>query len=165
MSKSIATVSAVAAALLALSGATASAQSSSGEIDAASLGDPASVSGSADAPAGYLGSAGDLLPGSVTGSLPGYATGPLGSAATAACNAGSVAGLAGMGVPGSVDPVCMVLPAIAESGDHLMNGDYEGSVSAALGGVPYVGGSLARMVPTQSAADAVGGSVTQLPGS
>ena len=65
---------------------------------------PASAQPLSEIPSGYLGSAGEILPGSVTGSLPGYATGPLGSVATAACNAGSVAGLAGVAVPAEVDP-------------------------------------------------------------
>lgn len=142
MSKSLAFTGAIATALLVASAGTASAQS---------------------LPADYLGSAGEVLPGSVTGSLPGYASGPLGSAATAVCNVGSVAGSVGVGLPAEIDPVCKVIPAVAESGDLFMLGDYGGSVSALVGAVPFVGGSLARMVPTQSAADAVEGSVGQLP--
>lgn len=137
MSRTTAVVGALAAGLVVLSSAPASAQPSS------------------EIPSGYLGSAGERLPGSVTGSLPGYATGPLGSVATAACNAGSVAGLAGVAVPAEVDPVCQFAPALGESIDHFMSGDYHGSVEAVIGGVPYVGSILTRVVPTDSAADAI----------
>lgn len=89
--------------------------------------------------------------GSVTGSLPGSTSGPVGSAATAACNAGSVANLAGAGLPTSV--VCVIAPALGESIDHLLAGDTNGSVSALVGGVPGVGSVLERVVPTGSAAD------------
>ncbi|MGN0101259.1 MAG: hypothetical protein ACI39C_09990 [Dietzia sp.] len=122
MSKSIAYVGAVAAALLVVTAGTASAQSSlpgdTGSIpgspsgadengadenggDEDGAGGTGSVSGSetgagddTDGETGPLGEFGELLPGSVTGSLPGYTTGPLGSAATVACNVGSAAGLA-----------------------------------------------------------------------
>lgn len=143
MFRSTAVAGALAAGLLVLSSASAHAQLSS------------------DVPDDYLGSAGEVLPGSVTGSLPGYATGPVGSVATAVCNAGSVAGLAGVGVPGSVRPVCMVGPAIGESIDHFMNGDHRGSVETMISGVPYVGSLLAEVVPTDSAVDAVGTAANQ----
>lgn len=175
MSTSLTLTGALAAALLVASAGTAAAQSaddlSMGSIDASSVSGPGSAesgstgteSGTSGAEGNYLGSAGEMLPGSVTGSLPGYASGPMGSAATAVCNVGSAAGLAGMGLPGSVDPVCKVLPAAGESGDLFMQGDYTGSVSALIGAVPFVGGSLERVVPTGSAADAVEGSVGAAP--
>lgn len=87
-------------------------------------------------PDSYLGSAGDILPGSVTGSLPGYATGPLGSAAHTACNLGSVAGSAGAALPGELDAACQLAPALGNSGDMFLLGDYHGSVSELVGGVP-----------------------------
>lgn len=143
MSRSIAAVGALAAGLLVLASAPAHAQSV-----------PA-------LPPDYLGEAGEMLPGSVTGSLPGYATGPVGSAAHAACNVGSVAGLVGVGVPGVVRPVCMVAPALGESIDQFMQGDYQGSVDSVIGGVPYVGSLLEQVVPTESAVEAVEGAATQ----
>lgn len=105
----------------------------------------------------YLGEAGEMLPGSVTGSLPGYATGPAGSVATAVCNVGSVARLAGVGLPGFVSPICMVAPVIGESSDLFVQGDYEGAVTTSVGGVPYIGSILEEVVPTESAVDAVEG--------
>jgi len=114
-------------------------------------------------PDSYLGSAGDILPGSVTGSLPGYATGPLGSAAHTVCNVGSVAGSAGAALPGELDAACQLAPALGNSGDMFLLGDYHGSVSELVGGVPYVGSALKRVVPTGSAADSVEGAVSQLP--
>lgn len=158
--KSIAYAGALAGALLVLSTGTAAAQG----ISSAGLEPAAPVTSGGEPGGGSLGSAGDVLPGSVTGSLPGYATGPLGSAATAACNVGSVVGSVGMALPAGVDPVCQVLPALGHSGDLFTQGDYDGSVAALLGGVPYVGSALERVVPTDSAADAVGGAVSQLPG-
>lgn len=143
MSKSIAAVGALAAGLTILASAPASAQSVP------------------EMPEGYLGEAGEMLPGSVTGSLPGYATGPVGSAAHAACNVGSVAGLAGVGLPGMLRPVCMVAPAIGESIDQFMKADYEASVDSMIGGVPYVGSLLTRVVPTGSAVEAVEGTANQ----
>lgn len=139
MSRSIAAIGVLAAGLLVLASAPAHAQS---------LPDPSG---------GYLGEAGEMLPGSVTGSLPGYATGPVGSAAHAACNVGSVAGLVGVGVPGMLRPVCMVAPAIGESIDQFTQGDHEGSVDSLIGGVPYIGSLLTEVVPTGSAVDAVEG--------
>lgn len=112
-------------------------------------------------PPDYLGEAGELLPGSVTGSLPGYATGPVGSAAHAACNVGSVAGLAGVGVPGLLSPVCMVAPAAGEAIDQFMQSDYQGSVDSIIGGVPYVGSLLEQVVPTESAVESVEGAAAQ----
>src|SRR5699024_6575269 len=112
---------------------------------------------------GSLGSAGELLPSSVTGSLPGYASGPLGSAATAVCNVGSVAGSVGVGLPAAVSPVCRVLPALGHSGDRSPLGDYHGSVAELLGGGADVGSALVRVVPTDSAASAAGGSMARLP--
>ncbi|WP_347238291.1 hypothetical protein [Dietzia sp. B19] len=91
--------------------------------------------------------------GSVTGSLPGSTSGPVGSTATAVCNVGSVANLAGAGLPTSA--VCSVAPALGRSIDHLLAGDTNGSVSALVGGVPGVGSALERVVPTDSAADLV----------
>ena len=143
MSRSIATIGALAAGLLVLASAPAHAQSVP------------------EVPEGYLGEAGEMLPGSVTGSLPGYATGPVGSAAHAACNIGSVAGLAGVGLPGMLRPVCMVVPTIGESIDHFMQGEYEGSVDASIGGVPFVGSLLEQVVPTESAVEAVEGAANQ----
>ena len=145
MSKAIAAVGALAAGLVVLAGAPAHAQSVP------------------ELPADYLGEAGELLPGSVTGSLPGYATGPVGSATHAACNAGSVAGLAGAGVPGMVRHVCMVAPAVGEAIDQFVLGDHQGSVDSIIGGVPYVGSLLRQLVPTESAVEAVEGVAT--PGS
>lgn len=142
MYKTTAAVGALAAGLLVLSAGTASAQG---------------------LPQDYLGSAGDVLPGSVTGSLPGYATGPLGSAAHTVCNVGSVAGSAGAPVPGELDSACQFAPALGNSGDLFLLGDYNGSVGELIGGVPYVGSVLKRVVPTESAADAVEGAVGQLP--
>ncbi len=145
MSRSVTAVGMLAAGLLVLAAAPAHAQSLP------------------EAPEGYLGEAGELLPGSVTGSLPGYATGPIGSAAHTVCNVGSVAGLAGMGVPGMLAPVCMVAPAVGESIDQFIAGQYEGSVKSIIGGIPYVGSLLVQVVPTESAAEAVEGVAT--PGS
>lgn len=93
--------------------------------------------------------------GSVTGSLPGHATGPLGSTATAVCNVGSVAGLAGFGLGAPFDLACKAVPAIGESLDVFFTGDIHGSVAELIGGVPYVGSALQRVVPTDSAADPV----------
>lgn len=143
MSRSIATVGALAAGLLVIASAPANAQSV-----------PA-------VPEGYLGEVGEMLPGSVTGSLPGYATGPVGSAAHAVCNVGSVAGLAGVGTPGMLRPVCMVIPAAGESIDKFIQGEYEGSVGAVIGGIPYVGSLLEQVVPTESAAESVEGAAGQ----
>jgi|SRR5699024_410538 len=143
MSTTIATVGALAAGLLVLAAAPAHAQSVP------------------ELPADYLGDAGEMLPGSVTGSLPGYATGPVGSVAHAACNAGSVAGLAGVGVPGLVRPVCMVAPAVGEAVDRSVQGDHRGSVDSIIGGVPYVGSLLKQIVPTESAVETVEGVATQ----
>lgn len=166
MSKSIAAAGALAVGLLVISAGTATAQglpgTESAQIDPASL-DPAALLGAADVPDDYLGSVGEILPGSVTGSLPGYATGPMGSVANAFCNAGSVAGSAGIALPEAVDPVCTVVPALAQSGDYFGLGDYDGSVRALVGGVPYVGSALSRVVPTHSAAEAVDGAVSQVP--
>ena len=166
MSKSISAVGALAVGLLVISAGTATAQglpgTDSAQIDPATL-DPAVLVGSTDVPGDYLGSVGDVLPGSVTGSLPGYATGPIGSVANAVCNAGSVAGSAGVALPEAVDPVCSIAPALAQSGDYFGLGDYDGSVSALVGGVPYVGSVLSRVVPTHSAAEAVDGAVAQVP--
>ncbi|MDX2357327.1 hypothetical protein [Dietzia sp. PP-33] len=156
MSKSLAFVGALAASLILASAGTAAAQSGD-------LLDSGSVSGSSDVEGDYLGSAGELLPGSVTGSLPGYASGPLGSVATLACNVGTVAGaaagLTGVPLPIPVGVVCMVVNPVAESGDSLLNGDVDGSVSAIVGGVPLVGDSLEGQVDTASATEAVGGSL------
>lgn len=91
--------------------------------------------------------------GSVTGSLPGIATGPIGSTANAVCNVGSVANIAGAGLP--IDLACRVIPAAGESLDKFFGGDVDGSVSALVGGVPYVGSALKQVVPTDSAADPV----------
>lgn len=143
MSRSIATIGALAAGFLVLASTPAHAQSVP------------------EVPEGYLGEAGELLPGSVTGSLPGYATGPAGSVAHATCNVGSAAGLAGVGLPGMLRPVCMVLPAVGESIDLFVQGEYEGSVDAVIGGVPYVGSLLEQVVPTESAVDAVEGAANQ----
>ena len=143
MSRSIAAVGALAAGLLILGSAPALAQSLP------------------ELPPDYLGEVGEVLPGSVTGSLPGYATGPVGSTAHAACNAGSVAGLAGVGVPGLLRPVCMVAPALGEAIDQSMVGDYQGSVDSLIGGVPYVGSLLQQVVPTESAVEAVEGVANQ----
>lgn len=142
MSKSIVAVGALAAGMIVLSGAPAYAQS---------VPEP---------PAGYLGEVGELMPGSVTGSLPGYATGPVGSVAHAVCNVGSVAGLAGVGLPGMLDPICMVAPAIGESIDQFMQADYQASVESMIGGVPYLGSLLVEVVPTESAVKAVEGAAT-----
>ena len=101
--------------------------------------------------------------GSVTGSLPGYATGPFGSTATFACNAGSVATLAanatGTPLPLPIGIVCMAVKPLAESADALLEGDAAGSVSAVLGGIPLIGGSLEEEVDTASATESVEGSV------
>lgn len=143
MSRSITAIGALAAGLLVLASAPAHAQSVP------------------ELPPDYLGEAGELLPGSVTGSLPGYATGPVGSAAHAACNAGSVAGLVGVGVPGILSPACMVVPAVGEAIDQFVQGDYQGSVDSIIGGVPYVGSLLEQVVPTESAVESVEGAAAQ----
>lgn len=168
MSKTITYAGALAAALLVASAGAAGAQSAEG-MSSEGL-DTSSISGSAtegdtegDAEEGALGSAGELLPGSVTGSLPGYASGPLGSTATLACNvgtiAGAAAGLTGIPVPVPVGIVCMAVKPVAESGDSLLAGDIEGSVSAIVGGVPLVGDSLEGQVDTASAVERVEGSL------
>lgn len=166
MSKSIVAVGALAVGLLAFSAGPATAQglpgTDSAHIDPTSL-DPAALIESTDVSGDYLGSVGEILPGSVTGSLPGYASGPMGSVANAVCNAGSVAGSAGVALPEAVDPVCTVAPALAQSGDYFGLGDYDGSVRALVGGIPYVGSVLSRVVPTYSAAEAVDGAVAQVP--
>ncbi|MFL0578178.1 hypothetical protein [Dietzia sp. 179-F 9C3 NHS] len=95
--------------------------------------------------------------GSVTGSLPGFATGPVGSTANAVCNVGSVANLAGVGLP--IDMACKVLPAAGESLDMFFLGDVNGSISKLLGGVPYVGSALQQVVPTESAAEPIEGAL------
>ncbi|AWH91902.1 hypothetical protein [Dietzia lutea] len=179
MSKSIAYVGALAAALLVASAGTAAAQSSdpadTGSIPGSAAADgengtgAESGAGAEDGGTGQLGELGELLPGSVTGSLPGYASGPLGSAATFACNAGSAAGLAAnaIGAPLQVPVgvICAVLNPAARSADALLAGDVDGSVSAVLGGVPLVGGSLADQLETSSATESVEGSVGEQPGS
>ena len=125
MTKSIAYVGALAAALLVASAGTAAAQSSdpadTGSIPGSAAADGengtgaerGSGAGAEDGETGQLGELGELLPGSVTGSLPGYASGPLGSAATFACNVGSAAGLAAnaIGAPLQVPVgvICAVL--------------------------------------------------------
>lgn len=156
MSRTIVFAGAAAAALLVASTGTAVAQSSE-SVSSNSL------PGSSETEGGYLGEAGELLPGSVTGSLPGYATGPLGSTATFVCNLGSAAGSAAnvMGAPLQVPVgmICMVLNPAAESADALLQGDVEGSVSAVLSGVPLVGASLEERVDTGSATESVEGSV------
>ena len=58
-------------------------------------------------------------------------------------------------------PVCMVVPTIGESIDHFMQGEYEGSVDASIGGVPFVGSLLEQVVPTESAVEAVEGAANQ----
>lgn len=166
MSKSIAYTGALVAALLVASAGAAAAQSADG---LSSFGAPSgglgssAISGSTDVEGDYLGSAGELLPGSVTGSLPGYASGPLGSAATLACNVGTVAGaaagLTGVPLPIPVGIVCMVLNPVAESADSLLNGDVEGSVGAVVGGLPLVGDSLEGQLDTASATEVVEGSL------
>lgn len=91
----------------------------------------------AETDGGYLGPAGELLPGSVTGSLPGYTSGPLGSTATLACNIGTVVGTAaqlmGAGLPIPVGIICAVVNPVAESADFLLDGDIDGSVGAVVG--------------------------------
>ncbi|MBB1025920.1 hypothetical protein G6019_16105, partial [Dietzia sp. DQ12-76] len=95
MTRSIACAGALAAALLVFSTGAAAAQSadglSSGALDSSSLTGSAGTETDADT-GGGLGSAGDLLPASVTGSLPGYTSGPVGSVASAGCGVGTVAG-------------------------------------------------------------------------
>lgn len=156
MSRTLALAGAAAATLLVMSAGTAAAQGSD------DLGSEA-LPGSAETEAGYLGEAGELLPGSVTGSLPGYASGPLGSTATLVCNLGSVVGTAAnvMGAPLQVPVgvICMVLNPVARSADSLLKGDVGGSVSAAVAGVPVVGASLEDEVDTGSATESVEGSV------
>ncbi|EYT58005.1 hypothetical protein H483_0114925 [Dietzia sp. UCD-THP] len=164
MTRSIACAGALAAALLVFSTGAATAQSADG-LSSGAL-DSASLSGSAgtdtDGDTGGLGSAGELLPASVTGSLPGYTSGPVGSVASAACAVGTVAGaaanLAGIPLP-PIGVVCMVVKPVAESVDFLSRGDVPGSVGAVIEGVPVVGGSLAGSVSTDSAVDAVEGSL------
>lgn len=169
MSKTIAYVGALAAALLVASAGTAAAQSDefveagsgsgsdSGSLSGSSLADGDEVEGD------ELGSVGELAPASVTGSLPGYATGPLGSTATLVCNVGSVAGLAanvtGVPLPIPISGICSVLNPLAKSGDALMGGDVQGSVDAVIGGIPLVGGSVTNNVDTSSVADQVEGLV------
>lgn len=159
MSKSIAYTGALAAALLLASAGTAGAQGAD-DVPSGSL-DSSSISGSSDVEGDYLGSAGELLPGSVTGSLPGYASGPLGSAATVACNVGMVvgaaAGLTGMPLPVPVGVVCMVVNPVAESADSLLEGDVQGSVEAVVSGVPLVGDSLEGQIDTASATESAEG--------
>ncbi len=166
MSKSIAYTGALVAALLVASAGAAAAQGADAPVTAgASPGglNSSSISGSSDVEGDYLGSAGEQLPGSVTGSLPGYASGPLGSAATLACNVGTVAGaaagLTGVPLPIPVGIVCMVLNPVAESADSLLKGDVEGSVGAMVGGVPLVGDSLEGQLDTASATEVVEGSL------
>ncbi|AWH95209.1 hypothetical protein [Dietzia psychralcaliphila] len=165
MTRSIAYAGALAAALLVFSTGAAAAQSadglSSGALDSSSL--TGSVESGADTDTdGGLGSAGELLPASVTGSLPGYTSGPIGSVASAVCGVGTVAGtaanLAGIPLP-PIGVLCMVVKPVAESVDHLMRGDVPGSVGAVIGGVPVVGDSLGDVVDTDSATEAVEGSL------
>lgn len=174
MTKSIAYAGALAAALLVISTGTAAAQSaggpSSGDLDSSSLTGLSESGTEAGAEEeGPLGSAGELMPASVTGSLPGYTSGPIGSVANATCAAGTVASaaanLAGFPIPLPVGIVCMVVKPVAESADSLVNGDVEGSVGAVLGGVPLVGGSLEGNVDTASATESVEGSVGERLGS
>lgn len=173
MSKTITYAGALAAALLVVSAGSAAAQDADG-VSSEAL-DTSSVSGSSateggtegdtedTAEEGYLGSAGELLPGSVTGSLPGYTTGPLGSTATLACNVGTIAsaaaGLTGVPLPIPVGMVCMVINPVAESGDSLLAGDVEGSVGAIVGGIPLIGGSIGDKIDTSSVTDKVEGSI------
>lgn len=156
MSKIITCAGAMAAALLVISTGAATAQTSE------AVGSD-SLPGSSETEGGYLGEAGELLPGSVTGSLPGYASGPLGSTATLVCNLGSAAGAAAnlMGVPLQVPVgvICMVLNPVAESADALLEGDVQGSVDAVVSGVPLVGASLEEQVATGSATESVEGSM------
>ena len=178
MSRTIAFAGALAAALLVVSTGTAAAQNE----DGASTGslDPSSVTGSVgggtadevdegalDETEGPLGSVGELAPASVTGSLPGYTTGPVGSVANAACAAGTVAGwaanLVGIPLPVPIGLVCTAARPIAESVDHLSQGDVDGSVEAVIGGVPVVGGSLGDFVDTGSATESVQESVGEAP--
>lgn len=179
MSKTIAYVGALAAALLVASAGTAAAQSDefveagsgsgsdSGSLSGSSLADGDEAEGDATeevaAEGDELGSVGELAPASVTGSLPGYATGPLGSTATLVCNVGSVAGLAanvtGVPLPIPISGICSVLNPLAKSGDALMGGDVQGSVDAVIGGIPLVGGSVTNNVDTSSVADQVEGLV------
>lgn len=170
MSKTIAYVGALAASLLVASAGSAAAQgdelaeagsgSGSGSLSTSSL---AGDEGAADdtTEGDELGSVGELVPASVTGSLPGHATGPLGSTATLACNVGSVAGLAanlsGLPLPVPISAICSVVSPLAESGDALMDGDVQGSVDAVIGGVPVIGGSVTNNVDTSSVADRVEG--------
>ena len=156
MTKTITCAGAVAAVLLVFSTGAAAAQTSE-----ATGSD--SLPGASETEGGYLGEAGELLPGSVTGSLPGYASGPLGSTATLVCNLGSAAGAAAnlMGVPLQVPVgvICMVLNPVAESADALLEGDVQGSVGAVVSGVPLVGASLEDQMDTGSATESVEGSV------
>ena len=107
MTKTITCAGAVAAALLVFSTGAAAAQTSE-----ATGSD--SLPGASETEGGYLGEAGELLPGSVTGSLPGYASGPLGSTATLVCNLGSAAGAAAnlMGVPALTLPTGLPMTGI-----------------------------------------------------
>lgn len=156
MFRTLACAGAVAAALVVMSTGAAAAQSS-GATNSSSL------PGSSETEGDYLGEAGELLPGSVTGSLPGYASGPLGSTATLACNIGSAVGAAAnlMGAPLQVPVgvVCMVLNPVAASADSLLKGDVAGSVGAVVSGVPLVGNSLEDQLDTGSATESVEGSV------
>lgn len=156
MTKTITCAGAVAAALLVISTGAATAQTP--EAVGSDI-----LPSSSETEGGYLGEAGELLPGSVTGSLPGYASGPLGSTATLVCNLGSAAGAAAnlMGVPLQVPVgvICMVLNPVAESADALLEGDVQGSVGAVVSGVPLVGASLEDQIDTGSATESVEGSV------
>ncbi|MFN3601345.1 MAG: hypothetical protein ACK4UY_08160 [Dietzia sp.] len=165
MTRSIAYAGALATALLVFSTGAAAAQSadglSSGALDSSSLTGSAGTD-TGEETDGALGSAGDLLPASVTGSLPGYTSGPVGSVASAVCGIGTVAGtaanLAGIPLP-PIGVLCMVVKPVAESVDYLMRGDVAGSVGAVIGGVPVVGQSLGDVVNTDSATEAVEGSL------
>ncbi|HIW67680.1 MAG TPA: hypothetical protein H9878_06040 [Candidatus Dietzia merdigallinarum] len=163
MPKTIAYAGALAAALLVASAGTAAAQSSElfGSVteSVSGAGSSGLVSGSSDMEGDYLGSVGEMAPASVTGSLPGYATGPLGSTATLFCNVGSAAGLAanvtGMPLPIPVSAICSVANPLAQSGDAVLEGDFQGSVDAVIGGIPVVGTSVTRAVDTSSVAEQV----------
>lgn len=158
MTKSIAYVGALAAALLAISTGPAAAQSADG-LSSDSLSPSSSLSGSGEGGDGSLGSLGENMPGSVTGSLPGFATGPIGSAGNLACNVGSAANLAGnlagMPLPLPIGPICMGVVPIAESADSLVEGDVQGSVDTVIGGVPVVGNSVGDNVDTGSVTESV----------
>ena len=168
MSKTLAYAGVLASALLLSSAGAAAAQSLGG----ASPDGPGSASPTAPAdPApvdqaeGPLGSVGELAPASVTGSLPGYTSGPVGSVANSVCGVGTVAGsaanLVGIPLPVPVGIVCTIVKPVAESVDHLLRGDAEGSVGAVIGGVPIVGASLGEVVDTGSATESVEGVLGQ----